>query len=85
MLLYSTEHSHSTFLTIYSELDVKMSSVLPTADYYLIISESTWLWLVRLASPVFTGVRRGDKMGICHRLEFGTKNQKFLENLKSAG
>jgi len=23
-------------------------------------------------------------MGICHHLEIGTKNQKFVENLKSA-
>ena len=30
------------------------------------------------------GVRRGDKMGICHHLEIETKNQKFLENLTSA-
>jgi len=30
------------------------------------------------------GVRMKDKMGICHHLEIGTKNQQFLENLKSA-
>jgi len=29
-------------------------------------------------------VRKGGKMGICRHLEIGTKNQKFLENLKSA-
>jgi len=28
-------------------------------------------------SPVFMGVRRGDKMVICHHLEIGTKNKKF--------
>jgi len=27
------------------------------------------------------GVCKGDTMGICHHLEIGTKNQKFLENL----
>jgi len=32
-------------------------------------------------SPVFMGVRWGDKMGICHHLEIGTKNQKFLSSL----
>jgi len=30
------------------------------------------------------GVLRWGKMGICHHLEIETKNQKFLENLKSA-
>ena len=30
------------------------------------------------------GVRRGDNMGIFHHLQIGTKNQQFLENLKSA-
>ena len=35
-------------------------------------------------SPVFMCVRRGDKMGICHHLDIGTKNQQFLENLKLA-
>jgi len=37
-----------------------------------------------LAFPVFMGVRRGDKLGNCHNPQIGTKNQKFLENLKSA-
>jgi len=30
------------------------------------------------------GVRRGGQNGNLHHLEIGTKNQKFLENLKSA-
>jgi len=33
---------------------------------------------------MFMSVHRGDKMGICHHLEIGNKNQKFVENLKSA-
>ena len=36
-----------------------------------------------LISTVYMGVRTGDKSGISP-LEIGTKNQKFLENLKSA-
>jgi len=34
--------------------------------------------------PVFVDDRRGDKMGIFYHLDIGTRNQKFLENLKSA-
>jgi len=43
MLLYTSEHSHPTFLTIYlnSEPDVKYLHFFPVPDYYLMISEST--------------------------------------------
>ena len=34
-------------------------------------------------TPVLIGCPQGGKMGICHSLEIGTKNEKFLENLKS--
>jgi len=54
-------------------------------DYYLMVSKSSYSWCavsVLGITPVFMGVRRG-KMGICHSLETGTKNKKFLENLKS--
>ena len=36
-----------------------------------------WTWLLCM------GVRRGHKTGICPPLEIWTKNQNFLENLKS--
>jgi len=36
-----------------------------------------------LAFPCVHGCPQESKMGICHHLEIGTKNQKFLENLKS--
>jgi len=43
MLLYTTEHSHPTFLTIYliQSLMLKYLHFFPMPDYYLMISEST--------------------------------------------
>jgi len=71
-----------------SELDVKISSFLPNAG---LLFDDKWKYVVIagalfqcLASPCVHGCPQGDKMGICHHLEIGTKNQKFLENLKSA-
>jgi len=65
-----------------------MSSFLPSAG---LLFDDKWKYVVIvgalfqcLAPPVFVGVRRGDKMGICHHLEIGSKNQNVLENLKSA-
>jgi len=74
-----------------SELDVKTSSFPATAGLlfydkwkYVVIAGALFQCLAFWHPPVFMGVRRGEKMGICHHLEIGTKNQKFLENLKSA-
>jgi len=43
MLLYTTEHSHPTFLTIYliQNLMLKYRHFFPLPDYYLMINEST--------------------------------------------
>jgi len=37
-----------------------------------------------LAFPCVHGCPQGDNMGIFHHLEIGTKNEKCIENLKSA-
>jgi len=34
--------------------------------------------------PCVHGLPQGGKIGICHHLEIGTMNEKFLENLVSS-
>jgi len=67
-----------------------MSSFLPTAGLlfdgklkYVVMTGAMFQCLA-FSCVHAMGVCRGDKMGICHHLEIGTKNQKFVENLKSA-
>jgi len=59
---------------------LKSLDFFPLPAPYLMISESigiTGALFQCLAFPVFMGVCRGDKMGIFHHLEIGTKNQIF--------
>ena len=75
------------FSHLLQKLMLKCLHFFPLPDYYLIISESRYSWC---AVSVFGiplcswGVRKWGEMGNSHHLEIGTKNQKFLENLKSA-
>jgi len=49
-----------------------------------VIARSKSIKFQCLAFPCVQGCPQGGRMRICHHLEIGTKNQKFLENLKSA-